>query len=277
MNKILSETNNHLIVFSDLDGSLLDHDSYDWQAARPALEIIRDRDIPLVLVSSKTIAELDAYRAQLELRHPVVAENGAAMHIPDDYFPRSATFSSGAMRRAQLQLAYTEVKMANAFNCEAFYELGVAGIMRATGLTEQQAIHANERSASEPILWLDSDDRAAQFEQQMNVRGLRCIRGGRFLHLMGDTGKAAVVRELMDAYARKWPGKALTSVSLGDGPNDLGMLAMTDIAVIIPGKHEHRMNLQTENRILRPASPGPVGWNEAMLAVLTEQKYDGGE
>ena len=64
-----------LIVFSDLDGSLLDHDTYDWAPARPALEALRESGIPLVLVSSKTLAELDDYRRQLDLRHPVVAEN----------------------------------------------------------------------------------------------------------------------------------------------------------------------------------------------------------
>jgi len=68
-----------LIVFSDLDGSLLDHDTYDWRPARPALEALGERDIPLVLVSSKTLAELEEYRGQLDLPHPVVAENGAVL------------------------------------------------------------------------------------------------------------------------------------------------------------------------------------------------------
>jgi len=260
-----------MLVFSDLDGSLLDHDTYDWQPARPALDALRKRDIPLILVSSKTLAELEDYRSQLGLRHPVVAENGAAMHIPAEYFPTSTTLLPGTVTRAQLQSAYKAIKLTNAFNCEAFYELGVAGIIRETGLTKQQAMRANDRKASEPILWLDSDERAAKFEQELNALGLHCIKGGRFLHLMGNTDKDRAVRHLLDAYSHKWPSSALLSVSLGDGPNDLGMLATTDIAVIIPGKHKHRMILNAQNRILRPTSPGPAGWNEAMLTLLAEQ------
>ena len=260
-----------MLVFSDLDGSLLDHDTYDWQPARPALDALKKRDIPLVLVSSKTLAELEDYRSQLGLRHPVVAENGAVMHIPAEYFPTPTTFLPGTVTRAQLQSAYKAIKLTNAFNCEAFYELGVAGIIRETGLTKQQAMRANDRKASEPILWLDSDERAAKFEQELNALGLHCIKGGRFLHLMGNTDKDRAVRQLLDAYSHKWPGRALLSVSLGDGPNDLGMLATTDIAVIIPGKHKHRMTLNAQNRILRPTSPGPAGWNEAMLTLLAEQ------
>ena len=258
-------------MFSDLDGSLLDHDTYDWQPARPGLDALRKRDIPLVLVSSKTIAELEEYRSQFDLQHPVVAENGAAMHIPAGYFPAAARFPSGKVTRSQLQSAYSTVKLAGAFKCEAFYELGVSGIIRETGLTEQQAIRANVRKASEPILWLDSDERAAEFEQEMNARGLRCTKGGRFLHLMGDADKEGAVRQLLDAYSHKWPGSTIVSVSLGDGPNDLGMLSMTDVAVIIPGRHKHRMTLDTQNRILRPTSPGPAGWNEAILELLAEQ------
>jgi mannosyl-3-phosphoglycerate phosphatase len=262
-----------LIVFTDLDGTLLDHDTYEWQPAMLALDTLKARDIPLVLVSSKTLAELRDYRAQLGLAHPIVAENGAATDIPDGYFPES-TFPEGTVPRAELQSVYREVKQAGGFDCEAFFELGIAGIVRETGLTEAQADRANDRLASEPILWRDTDQRAAEFEQEMLTRGLRCIRGGRFLHLMGNASKEQAVQGLMDSYRRKWPGRTLTSVSLGDGPNDLGMLATTDIAVIIPGRHEHNMTLESQNRILRPEAAGPAGWNEAILGILAEQEKD---
>ena len=263
-----------MIVFTDLDGTLLDHDTYDWQPARPALDILGSRDVPIVLVSSKTLAELEDYRSQLNLEHPAVAENGAVVDIPPGYFSDEVTFTAGSLSRAELQSAYREVKAAGSYACEAFFELGTAGIVRETGLTEAQAERANDRLGSEPILWLDTDERALEFERQMLPRGLRCTRGGRFLHLMGETSKEQAVAELIAAYADKWPGRALTTVSLGDGPNDLGMLAATDIAVVIAGRHPHGMTLESQNRILRPEAPGPAGWNAAILEILAEQQDD---
>jgi mannosyl-3-phosphoglycerate phosphatase len=260
-----------LIVFSDLDGSLLDHDTYDWRPAAPALDALKARGVPVVLVSSKTLAELEGYRAELGLADPVVAENGAATDIPAGYFDDSASVTDGEVSRADLQSLYTALKQQHSFDCRAFFELGVDGIVRETGLSEAQANLANDREASEPILWLDTDERARQFEQEVTSRGLRCTRGGRFLHLMGDTGKEEAVRRLLGAYARQYPGTELTSVSLGDGPNDLGMLASTDIAVIIPGRHDHPMTLESNNRILRPSEPGPAGWNEAILDILADE------
>ena len=36
----------HPAVFTDLDGSLLDHHTYSFESARPALERIREQRIP---------------------------------------------------------------------------------------------------------------------------------------------------------------------------------------------------------------------------------------
>jgi predicted mannosyl-3-phosphoglycerate phosphatase (HAD superfamily) len=45
------------IVVSDLDGSLLDHYSYSSEDAKPALDLLRQLDLPLILNTSKTLRE----------------------------------------------------------------------------------------------------------------------------------------------------------------------------------------------------------------------------
>lgn len=221
-------------------------------------------------MSSKTLAELDDYRQAMRLEHPVVAENGARTWVPGGYFDESVGAEIDAVTRADLQAVYTSLKTAGSYNCQAFFELGIEGISRETGLSKAQARRANERAASEPILWLDADARAVEFIDAVNQQGLRCVRGGRFLHLMANTGKEDAVRNLTAAYERQWNVAQVVTVSLGDGPNDLGMLAATDIGVIIPGRHRHSMDLTSDNRILRPVQAGPTGWNEAMLQILAE-------
>ena len=65
----------YLIIFTDLDGTLLDS-GYSFRKAMPALRLIKEKDIPLVLCSSKTKTEIDYYRKKLENDHPFVSENG---------------------------------------------------------------------------------------------------------------------------------------------------------------------------------------------------------
>ncbi len=51
--------NKHIVVFTDLDGTLLDHDSYSYTAAEPALDFIRNNNIPLIFTTSKTAIEVE--------------------------------------------------------------------------------------------------------------------------------------------------------------------------------------------------------------------------
>jgi mannosyl-3-phosphoglycerate phosphatase len=64
-----------VLIFTDLDGTLLDS-SYSFNDALPALDLIRERAIPLIICSSKTRAEIEHYRKRLDNRHPFISENG---------------------------------------------------------------------------------------------------------------------------------------------------------------------------------------------------------
>lgn len=257
-----------ILVFSDLDGTLLDHYDYRWHAAQPALDTLRARAIPLILVSSKTLAELAWYRQALAIDHPVVAENGAVIDIPAGYFDRPVETPASPFDRASIQSIYRKEKTASDYACDAFFELGIDGIVAETGLSPDQAALANTRLASEPIRWRDSLERRERFVSAMQAAGLHCVMGGRFLHLMPATDKGLAVTALTAAYRQQMPDRVVTSVALGDGPNDLGMLAATDIAVVIPGQHSHPMPIASGNHVIRAEAPGPTGWNTAMLAIL---------
>ena len=75
-----------LLLFSDLDGTLLDHDSYDWSPAKPALKKLAASNIPVVLNSSKTAGEIRTVREQLGNTAPFIVENGAAVIVPANCF-----------------------------------------------------------------------------------------------------------------------------------------------------------------------------------------------
>ena len=68
-----------VIVFTDLDATLLDPDTYSWRAAKEALDALRQKQAPVILVSSKTFAEMEPLHRQLGLQSPFVIENGGAI------------------------------------------------------------------------------------------------------------------------------------------------------------------------------------------------------
>lgn len=77
---------NRFVVFTDLDGTLLDHHTYSFIPAAPAIERLRRNDVPLILTSSKTMAEILELRTLLSNHHPLIAENGSLLAIPENYF-----------------------------------------------------------------------------------------------------------------------------------------------------------------------------------------------
>lgn len=90
-----------ILIFTDLDGTLLDHDTYSWQPAAPALSFLRERSIPWILCTSKTRAEVERLRAEMGHTHPFIVENGGGIYIPRDTFPFE---TPGATRAADYDL-----------------------------------------------------------------------------------------------------------------------------------------------------------------------------
>ena len=75
------------VIFSDLDGTLLDHQSYEFTAAQPAINFIKENQVPLILVSSKTKDEMIHYQSELGISGlPFVVENGSAIYTEIEYF-----------------------------------------------------------------------------------------------------------------------------------------------------------------------------------------------
>lgn len=262
-----------LILFSDLDGTLLDHDTYDWRPARQALQRLNDLDIPLVLNSSKTGAEIRVLREALDNRHPYIVENGAGVVIPAGYFDAGPeeVISNGASRAAILKTLQT--LRAQGYRFTGFADLSPAQLATLTGLDENSARMAGGRIGTEPLRWEGTAVELERFRRDLAERGLALQQGGRFLHVMGHFDKADGMVRLMQRYQARTPQQPCVAVALGDSPNDLAMLAGADLAVIIAGVNASRIQLPAEHPLIRSDEPGPSGWNRCVLEVLSRYGY----
>ena len=78
--------NKRRIVFTDLDGTLLDHYTYQTDAAKETIVTLKFNNVDIVPNSSKTEQEILLIREQLTLESPFITENGAAVYITINYF-----------------------------------------------------------------------------------------------------------------------------------------------------------------------------------------------
>ncbi|AOY88232.1 mannosyl-3-phosphoglycerate phosphatase [Marinobacter salinus] len=266
-------TKPRLLIFSDLDGTLLNHENYRWDAARPALQRLEAASIPLILNSSKTAPEVRSLRRELGNTDPFIVENGAAVVIPAKTFGNDdeQVVNFGAPRVEVLKVLAVQREAGARFR--GFEDMSVPELADATGLDAESAKRAKERLGTEPLIWEGSDDELAAFRSALAAENLRLVQGGRFFHAMGIFDKSDGARFLLDKYREQHGGEEVIAIALGDSPNDQQMLESADIPVVIRGVNSDEVQLPSAKHAMRSIKPGPEGWNECVLNLLFEYGY----
>lgn len=251
-----------LLVFTDLDGSLLSHTDYRWDAAAPALDILRGVGAGIILASSKTAPEIITLRQQLSLQNwPAIVENGAGVLAPNSQSAPENT----AYARLRAILNGLPADLRAPFR--GFGDMDESQIATLTGLNAADAGLARQRAFSEPGLWSGTAAQRGDFLNALAEQGVTGREGGRFLTLSFGQTKADQMAQIIAAY------KPHTTVALGDAPNDVEMLETADFGVIIANPHRDPLPVlagEKTGRIIRTTQVGPAGWNTAMLDLIKQ-------
>jgi mannosyl-3-phosphoglycerate phosphatase len=252
------------LVFTDLDGTLLDHHTYDHAPALPALNRLRELGIPVIPVSSKTLAELKEIRLRLHLKGPAVAENGAVIAYPGE------TVQVAPPGYHLLRDFLIDRRANPNYNTLGFGDMSLEEVMEHTGLPREDAKRATKRLASEPFLWRGDAENLAAFRRDANTSGMRLLQGGRFMHLLGETDKGKAVSLVVKHLRSR--GKAVTrTIALGDSDNDRDMLLTVDNPVIIQKPDGTHLSLAERPDAILTDQPGPAGWNQAIEQLLAQR------
>ncbi|MBP1849735.1 HAD-IIB family hydrolase [Rhizobium halophytocola] len=252
------------VVFSDLDGTLLDHETYSFDAARPALDRLKRDGIPLVLASSKTEAEMRPIAQAIGIAWPMIVENGAGVvGLSGDTEIRQCY---GDLRRF---LADLPQPLRACFS--GFGDWSDTEVAQRTGLPLEAARLARQRQFSEPGLFSGSDAQRQALLERLDAAGFRAAQGGRFFTLMPKTSKADAMATVA-AHFRALSNAPVTTIALGDAENDLAMLEAADHGFIIANNAHSPLPVTQRERdghILRSKAEGPEGWNRTILDHLT--------
>ena len=276
------------VVFADLDGSLLDAGAASWEAAVPALNALRTHGLPLILVSSRTRAELEPLRRRLQHQDPFITENGAAVFVPPGLF----TFP---LERARTKPPYDVIELGMPYHMlrdvlkqvedavetplPGFGDLSVDEIMQITRLPRTDATLAKMREYDEPFVLQGPQTLLEEVCRQIVARGLRWTKVGALFHLTGDNDKGEAVQLLMRCYEREQrlrvPSRPVESVGIGNSITDVPVLAAVDHPILIQrtdGSFDRDVLLP---QLVRTRGTGSAGWNEAILRLL-RHSFSGG-
>ena len=252
------------IIFTDLDGTLLGHDTYSYVKAKPAFNLISKRKIPLVICTSKTRAEIEEYRKKLGNRHPFISENGGAIFIPKKYFSFSFKYNKEDKRYFIIQLGadYQKLEVVSQaieekYEVKSFSDMSTKELAKETGLSPHQARLAKKREFDKAFMILNPKHEKAVLRQIKKNRFNYTV-GGRYYHIMGDSDKGKAVDILTELYRKEYDD--VFTIGLGDSPNDFHMLDNVDKGYLVMRKNRR----YSSKKYARAKGIGPEGWNKAV-------------
>ena len=88
--------NSKILIFTDLDGSLLNRENFDFTPIKNFLKELLNNDIFIIPNSSKTAKEIMNFNEELGEKLPYISENGSAIHdlnLINTNFPEKITLS----------------------------------------------------------------------------------------------------------------------------------------------------------------------------------------
>lgn len=265
------------VLFTDLDGTLLDHLTYSFEGANEALAMVSENHVPLILCSSKTRSEIEHYRSLLSNTDPFISENGGGIFIPDHYFDMDLDSLEAPVEKRKgysvirLGSPYYELRKAleelqsEGFEVRGFGDMTAGEISDNTGLDITEAQMAKERDFDEVFTYEGPTDLLPELFNSIRRKGFTHTQG-RFFHILGDTDKGKAVDILLGLFRGKLGD--ITSIALGDSPNDVPMLRRVDHPIIVrkpDGNFDSRIDVPG---LIKADGIGPAGWNKAVIALL---------
>lgn len=272
------------MIFSALEGALVDPRSNSFAGAEEALYELYRRKIALILLTSWTRAEIEPVRRKIEHAHPFVTESGGGIFFPDGYFSvkipnavRAGRYLSVALGRpyAEVCEALDEIGEECAVGVTGFHHMSAREIASNTGLRPRDAELAQAREFDEPFYFTSDDDKAiARFGEAARERGYKVRRGDTFWHLSSGCDPARAVRIVTDLFREATHSK-LRTVGIGASEEDLQWLRATGRGVLLApelgqaGEMESAASKRDRTAgVSLSELEGPAGWGRAILDII---------
>lgn len=257
-----------LVVFSDYDGTIDDEYTGDCSHALESIHLLKQENIPLVLVSSKTFEEMESISTRLKLDAPFAFENGAAIAYPSGNGYRIEEIGK-PVHEFRAIISFIESYLHE--KIETIEEMDVADLCAYAGLSREQALLAKKRRYSLPFVI--TGDRSLKLEDEndslfkiLQEKGFRLYWGGRFYQLVAHgAGKGEAVRRVCEFLASDGKGE-IVSAGIGNSKNDFEMLSRVHHPFLV----RNRNSTIDYSTVQYPVTerPGPEGFSEAVEIII---------
>lgn len=254
------------IIFTDLDGTLLDR-NYSFKKAKKALKIIKERDIPLILCTSKTKEEVEIYKRRLDINEPFIIESGGAIYIPTDYFKFDYDFSYSDKNYKVIKLGGDIEKLRKTINkikkevkIKVLSDLSAKEISTLTNLSVKEAKLIKKHKYELALIFDKKHEKVVK--KTIEKDGFN-FRKGKFYYIK-KSNKGKAVKILISLFKKKYG--SIQTYAIGDSQNDSDMFDAVDEAFVVKNPDMGYFS----NKYKKLGGVGPPGWSKGIFKIIKE-------
>ena len=267
-------------IFTDLDGTLLNHDNYSLGRIKNFINKIKLKN-HIIFSTSKTFCEILEINKKLDLNFPFIVENGACIFFPNKYSffdPNKTKFFNYknylGYKLSELSPKIIEnklCKLQKKYDFSLFSQLKFDQLSKITNLKKSSLINCTKRLFTNPIYWNDTDEQIKKFilDVKKISNNYQISKGGRFYHLSDNYDKGRALMKFLEIIKFSEKNNFKT-ISLGDSDNDISMLEQTDYSCIVK-REKVKISLKKNTNIYYSIKKAPDGWKESVEFILKKE------
>ena len=256
-----------IIIFTDLDGSLLDKDTFRFDEIEDYFKELISKGIKIIPNSSKTENELLDFNKQYNLNLPFISENGSSIHglnlIQKD-LPNKVLISRPA---DQIYGIYNENIPPHLKDKITFIlKLNSKELQEIFGLPLDKIELALKRNHSLPIQFNGNKIEKNEFIKIMNNAGLTVQTGGRLMNICDNVNKSKAIYKTLELIKKEIDDEIIT-IGVGDNQNDIDMLRHSNYACLVKNEDFDSSLINIDN-LIKSTEPSPKGWADVIKTAI---------
>ena len=260
-----------ILIFTDLDGSLLDRDTFKFDKILNYIKDLISKGIFIIPNSSKTKKEIENFNKELNEDLPFVIENGAAIYnlnLIHTSFPEKISLSREV--NEIFEIFNNKISEKYKSKCKFVKNLNSDKQSQIFGLPKEKIRLAVNREYSVPFIFDGSKVDKTNLIKSVNNAGLSLHEGGRVINLCDKVSKSHAMKNIVKIFKKIFQDELIT-VGVGDNFNDLDMLKNSDIPCLV-FNDKFTMEKININNCLVSKKPAPEGWEEVVKLALDKIK-----
>ena len=257
-----------IIIFTDLDGSLLHRDNFKFDEIKEYINSLVDEGIIIIPNTSKTESEIDEFVKELGSELPFISENGSSINRLDlinNNFPNKIILSRD--KQELLEIFNSKVPKELKNKCKFISNMNLKQQTEIFGLQDNNLKNALNRKYTIPFLFEGNKIQKNKLLKILSSSSLTMQEGGRVLNLGDNTNKVKSMNQVLKIY-RKVENK-IKVIAVGDNFNDLEMLKNCDIPCLVFNDQFKQDQINIDNLIISN-KPSPEGWADVIKTALVK-------